>query len=43
MAATLERLLSAAKLPLFPEPPYQNAYPCILPDGDYGASSRRIL
>jgi adenine/guanine phosphoribosyltransferase-like PRPP-binding protein len=30
-----ERLLSAAELPNFPEPPYQDAYPCLLPDGDY--------
>lgn len=30
-----ERLIPAAQLPVFPEPPYQGGYPCRLPDGDY--------
>ncbi len=30
-----ERLIPAAQLPHFPDPPYQTAYPCLLPDGDY--------
>lgn len=30
-----ERLIPAASLPTFPDPPYQSGYPCLLPDGDY--------
>ena len=30
-----ERLIPAKALPVFPAPPYQDAYPCMLPDGDY--------
>lgn len=30
-----ERLIPAAELPQFPEPPYQDAFPCRLPNGDY--------
>ncbi|MBW4581264.1 MAG: hypothetical protein KME42_16975 [Tildeniella nuda ZEHNDER 1965/U140] len=30
-----ERLIPAAELPCFPDPPYPAAYPCLLPDGDY--------
>ena len=30
-----ERLIAASELPTFPAPPYQEAYPCLLPDGDY--------
>lgn len=30
-----ERLIAAAELPTLPKPPYQKAYPCLLPDGDY--------
>jgi len=30
-----ERLILAAELPHFPAPPYRDAYPCLLPDGDY--------
>lgn len=30
-----ERLIAAADLPIFPDPPYQDTYPCLLSDGDY--------
>lgn len=30
-----ERIIPAASLPTFPNPPYQGSYPCLLPDGDY--------
>ena len=30
-----ERLIPAAEILHFPDPPYQKAYPCLLPDGDY--------
>jgi adenine/guanine phosphoribosyltransferase-like PRPP-binding protein len=30
-----ERIIPATDLPQFPEPPYTDAYPCLLPDGDY--------
>lgn len=30
-----ERLIPAADLAVFPDPPYQDSYPCLLPDGDY--------
>ncbi len=30
-----EQIIPAAALPNFPDPPYQQAYPCLLPDGDY--------
>lgn len=30
-----ERLIPAKALPVFPEPPYQDVYPCVLPNGDY--------
>ena len=30
-----ERIIPAADLSRFPDPPYAAAYPCLLPDGDY--------
>lgn len=30
-----ERLIPAAELPVLPELPYAETYPCLLPDGDY--------